>query len=580
MDKHFLVKWVRFCRTKLSGYLVVLFTCFSVINVYATETKEVNLSPLFIQLSDIMGEVKENNVQQAKIQLTDLAQNFTQFPQHTSVAGNEVSQAIEQAQTDLNQFSLTRISSALLAFEKEQHPIDVQAQKHQFEKRVLPAFVLLRQRIAEGNLEQIKVQYRIFNTIWVQNERTVRDVSLSYYGEIETAMALLRISIETTPVDFVKIDRKAQILDDLFQAYLSGQKAQIKVVGDYNLSDGITLLEEGLTAFKQGNINLGQEKLTHFIQIWPIIEGQVSTRNPSLYTQLESQIPIIVAQGKDLKQQQALQRLIGSLNQINPHQAYTMLDAMLILLREGLEALLVVMALVSALRVANRPQGYKWVTGGVVTGLMASILVAFALHTFFPSISSGANREVIEGIVGIIAVVMILTIGVWLHSKSSIQSWNAYLKQHMGKALTTGGFISLFSLSFLAVFREGAETILFYVGILPNISLTDFSLGIGAAILILLLLSLVMIKTSVKLPVPTMFRLLTWLLYILGFKILGVSVHSLQLIGYLPLKIIDSLPTIEWIGFYATTQTVFAQILYLAAIILLQRYMQLQEKRA
>ena len=71
---------------------------------------------------------------------------------------------------------------------------------------------------------------------------------------------------------------------------------------------------------------------------------------------------------------------------------------------------------------------------------------------------------------------MILTIGAWLHSKSSLNAWQAYIKKHMNKALTTGSFISLFALSFLSVFREGAETILFYVGILPNISTESFAL--------------------------------------------------------------------------------------------------------
>lgn len=577
MDKLYSARIVTVCRATLWFCLALCLTLFTVTTAQATQKNDVNLSPLFIQLSDVMGAVKQNQPQQAQTLLSNLQQQFEAIPQHTSVAGKAVSQAFQQAETDLNLDTLTKVSAALLAFDKEQHPLDVAAQKRLFEKRVLPAFNALQQSIAGRNLNQIKAQYRLFNSAWGRNERTVRDVSLSYYGQIETAMALLRVSIETAPVDFAKVDLKAQALNNLLQGYLSGKKAQTAATTHYRLTDGINLLQEGLRAFKQGDSVLGQEKLTTFIQIWPVIEGDVSTRNPSLYTRIESNVPIILAKGSEIKQQQQLQSIISELEQIKPNQAYTAIDAMLILLREGLEALLVVMALVSALRVANRPQGYKWVTGGVIVGLVASILSAFALRAFFPSVSSGANREVIEGIVGIIAVVMILTIGVWLHSKSSIQVWNVYIKKHMGKALTTGSFISLFSLSFLAVFREGAETILFYVGILPNISLSDFTLGIGLAVAILAVLSFIIIKTSVKLPVPTMFKILTWVLYILGFKILGVSVHSLQLIGYLPLNIVESLPNLDWLGFYATTQTLIAQVIYIVAILLLQRYMQKQE---
>jgi high-affinity iron transporter len=146
----------------------------------------------------------------------------------------------------------------------------------------------------------------------------------------------------------------------------------------------------------------------------------------------------------------------------------------------------------------------------------------------------------------------------------------------MNKALTTGSFISLFALSFLSVFREGAETILFYVGILPNISTESFALGVGIAVILLVILAVVILKSSVKLPVPTMFKILTWVLYILGFKILGVSVHALQLTAVLPTTIIDILPNIEWLGFYATLQTIIAQLVYIALILLLQRWLKRQ----
>lgn len=91
----------------------------------------------------------------------------------------------------------------------------------------------------------------------------------------------------------------------------------------------------------------------------------------------------------------------------------------------------------------------------------------------------------------------------------------------MGKALSTGGLISLFGLSFLAVFREGAETIVFYAGILPKISTQAFLSGIAAAIVLLLALAWIMAKTSVTLRVAKKCVFLTWLIYALGFKILA-----------------------------------------------------------
>ncbi|MFC0322789.1 FTR1 family protein [Gallibacterium melopsittaci] len=554
-----------------------LICCFLLFVMAAMADTKFNLSPLFIQLSDAMSAVKESNPEQAKQDIEQIKQQFLAIPEHTSPAGQVVLEKLTDALETTKIEQLNALSSAMLAFDKEQHPLDVNEQKQRFKKRIVPAFTHWQTIVAENKAQPditiLKQQYRLFNGIWTKNERLVRDVDMSYYGKIETSLALLRVAIETEPLDYQRVEQHTQKIADQFTDFLSGKTTEA-VTSNYQLSDGITLLQEGLQAFQQQDNATAQTKLTTFIEIWPSIEGEVSTRNGSLYTRVESEIPVILAKGQEVKYQANLQQIIDQLALINPAASYTALDAMLILLREGLEALLVVMALVSALRVANRPQGYKWVSGGVVAGLLLSLVAAFALQRLFPTTSSGTNREIIEGGVGIVAVLMILTIGAWLHSKSSLKAWQAYIKKHMSKALTTGSFISLFALSFLSVFREGAETILFYVGILPNISTESFALGVGIAVVILAILAVIILKTSVKLPVPTMFKILTVVLYVLGFKILGVSVHALQLTKILPTTILDGLPNVEWLGFYATLETVIAQFVYIGVILLLQRWLQ------
>lgn len=182
--------------------------------------------------------------------------------------------------------------------------------------------------------------------------------------------------------------------------------------------------------------------------------------------------------------------------------------------------------------------------------------------------ASGANRETLEGVIGIVAVVMMMGVGAWLHSKSNIKAWNRYIQNELGRAMTTGSFISLFLLAFLSVFREGAETILFYVGILPKIMMSDFLLGIAMALVILAVVAVILFKTSVKLPIPLLFKILTATIYFLGFKILGVSISALQLTNHLPRTTID-LPSVAWAGFYPSMQGLLAQALYIAVIICL-----------
>lgn len=555
------------------------------ISADTTTSKRVPMSHLYVTLSDAMAESKNGQDEQAKGHLTELQKAFNAINnianQSQTSKGQEVSQAIEQAIKHPQPEQLSALSNALYAFEQEQNPVDYSAKRQTFKKQMVPAYEQLNHAIEQASAHDaasLKTAYQQFNAAWLGNERVVRNTSMGHYGQMETAMALMRVALETAPLDLDKIRQQSQHLKSAIDSYNRGETATAES-GAYDFNGGVQLLRDGLDAFRLGQLSQGQEKLTTFITIWPSIEGEVSTRNPSLYSRIENQIPVILAHGNDAGQQKTLSDLIGDLEQINPQAQYGVIDAMLILLREGVEALLIVMALVSALNVAQQPQGKKWIYGGVIAGLIASILGALALQKLFPAVSAGASREKLEGFIGIAAVLMMLMVGAWLHSKSSVQSWNAYIKKHMGKALSTGSLVSLFGLSFLAVFREGAETIVFYAGILPKISTQAFLIGIVAAIVLLLALAWLMAKTSLTLPVAKMFRVLTWLIYALGFKILGISLHALQLTGIMPMS---TLPN-TWLesnalGIYPTVETLTAQAVYIGLIVVIQFFIHQSSK--
>ena len=560
------------------GFLLVLLLSLSnaafAQTTASTATKKVPTSHLYISLSDAMDASKRGDSAASTQSLKQIQTEFEQIESHNSAAGQVVSQTLSQAIAAPDEAHLSAVSNALYAFEQEQNPVDYTAKREEFKRKIMPAYEELNRAITQAkseDAESLRLAYQKFNAIWVASERVVRNTSMGHYGAIETAMALMRVAIETQPLDLNKVQKQSEKLKQALDSYNSGQ-TMAATSSAYQLSDGLQLLRHGLTAFQGQNITEGQDKLTQFIEIWPSIEGDVSTRDPNLYNQIESQIPVILAHGEDPNQQQQLQKLINQIAQIDPQAQYTAIDAMLILLREGLEALLIVMALISALNVAQQEQGKKWIYGGVIAGLIASVLGAIALQKLFPVATAGSNREFIEGIIGVITVFMMLVVGAWLHSKSSLQAWNAYIKKHMGKALTTGSLLSLFGLSFLSVFREGAETILFYAGILPKISTSSFISGIVMAVLVLGIIAVLLFKTSLKLPIAKMFKVLTWVIYALGFKILGVSIHALQLTGYLPMTSLRS----QWLevsalGIYPTVETLLAQAIYIVIVILIQR---------
>lgn len=541
--------------------LVVLVLTFLAPPVAAEDS----YSHLFITITDATRALQKEDLPAAEQLISQLQEDFIQVENHSSKAGQEVTKRLAELATTPTEEHLVAVSKALLDFEAEQHPVDVEAEKERLMTKLAPYYDRLQEAIDRRDIHAVKEQYKKLNSTWTINERIVRDTSTSHYGKIETAFSFLRSSIEAEPVDYNSIQASFDDLKGAVQAFKDGKEVA-EVVTTLTLKDGIALLEQAGTAFEAGDKAKGASLMKEFITIWPSIEGDVSTRQPSLYTRVESETPVIMVRGDEADYQEKLAQLIVALSTIDTSASYNAFDAMLILLREGVEALLIVMALISTLKASKQKRGLLWVYGGAVSGLLASAVLAIALQQFFPTLSSGTNREIIEGAVGIVAVVMMIVIGIWLHSKSSVKKWNAYMEEQMRMVTASGSFISMFALSFLAVFREGAETILFYAGILPKIRFSEFLLGIGLAFLVLSILAILMVQTTRNIQPHRVFFYLTWLIYALAFKMLGVSIHALQLTTILPNHIVKGIPTVDAIGLYPSLEILLSQLLLIVFI--------------
>ena len=546
---------------KLLIILAIAFLFFAK-PVFAEEA----FSQLFVKVTDATRAVEQGNQAKAKQLVAEIKEEFEQLENHDSPAGKEVSKALTI--NEVTKENLTTISSELLKFDKEQHPVDLKAEKEKLVSRLESRFADLQAAISAKNLEQTRSAYKKMNSTWTVNEGVVRDNSTAHYGRIETAISFLRSAIETEPVDFSSVQSSFDDLKTAIDSFVKGEEVAT-TEGNLTLKDGIQLLEKALDEFKAGKTQEASSNMKKFITIWPSIEGDVSTRNPSLYTRVESETPVIMVKGSEKEYQDQLQALINDLSQIDTSASYNFFDAMLILLREGVEALLIVMALVTTLKAAKMKKGLKWVYTGAVMGILASLAIAVLLQFLFPAVSSGSNREIIEGAVGIFAVLMMIMVGIWLHSKSSIKKWNDFMESQMKAVTATGSFISMFALSFLAVFREGAETILFYAGIYPRIDKASFFLGIGLAFLVLFVLALIMNKASTYFKPHRIFLILTWLIYALAFKMLGVSIHALQLTNILPSHLMNGFPSIDWAGIYPSLEVVTCQLIFVVIVLII-----------
>ena len=533
-------------------------------NVIAKES----YSGLYIKITDAATAVKNNRQDDAKKLFSEIKEEFKKVKNSDSVQGKKVQELLNKEKNTLTEDDLRQVTAALLSFEKEQNPVNDEEEKKNFKSRMYPALDVLEKAIQSKNVEQMKKEYLKFNGVWTRNESFIRSRSVSYYGKVETAMSFLRSSMEVEPFDYENTMNSFNDLKSSIQDYLDGKKMENNVSGTVTLKEAVDMLKDALEAFKNGDKTKGQSKVKEFIQVWPTVEGDVSTRNSALYTKVETQTPIIMVKGTEKQYQDQLQGLITELSQIDTKAKYTFIDAMFILLREGVEALLIVLALVSSLKAAKQKKGLRWVYAGAAAGILASVVIAFILQALFPTVSSGTNREILEGFVGIFAVIMMIGIGFWLHSKSSLKSWKNYIDRKMDIVLSTGSFVSMFVLSFLAVFREGAETILFYVGILPLISLQNLITGVVSAILILIVIALVLIYASSKIKIHQVFFVLTWTIYFLAFKMLGTSIHMLQVVGILPLHVIHFIPTVEVLGIYANIEVFISQLILIIIIMI------------
>ncbi len=245
---------------------------------------------------------------------------------------------------------------------------------------------------------------------------------------------------------------------------------------------------------------------------------------------------------------------------------YGIFDATIILLREGLEALLVIAALLAFLARSGNADKQRWVWAGSAAGVAVSIAVAVTV-TLAVSASSaaGIDPELLEGITGIVAGVMLVYVSYWLHSKADLRKWDRWLRDRSARALARNSLLSLGLIAFLAVLREGSETVLFYLGIASSIAIGDLLLGLAAGTAALAVAGVLMIGLGVRLPVRPFFLGTSVLVYYLAFKFLGSGIHALQVVGLVRATPADTLPDIGVLGMFPTWETTAVQLALLAA---------------
>lgn len=532
-------------------------------------------SHLYIAISDALMNTKQDKEAEAKQALEQFAVDWAKVSSEQKEAKAKVdeilAQATEATSKDERLEALSALSNALRALEKLENPVDEAAQRAEFGQKFKPIMADFEKALASGDIQAIDEAYKDFNSKWNKNERPVREQSIAMYGQIETQMAFLRISISAEEPDVALMQSQFDDLKQTIEDFVAGKETADVVEGEYSLATLIAYIDEANDFLDAGDYQAASNKIREFITIWPSVEIEISTRNSSLYTKIESDMPMIASDLlKSNVDQQAITKQLNTfrteIELIQVDSDYTIWDAALILLREGLEALLIILALVSFLNKSGQNKMRKWIYVGAFVGVLLSAIAAILMSTILNSATIDTNRELMEGYVGLVAAAMMIGVGIWLHSKSSVVSWNRYISKQMGNAISSGSIFAMAMISFLSVFREGAETLVFYAGIAPKMETSQFILGIVVALLILAVLAVVLFKASGKIPIHKFFAVATILIYVLAFKIIGVSLHTLQLTDNLSTMIVDGLPVISLIGFYPTVETIIGQSILLVLV--------------
>jgi high-affinity iron transporter len=239
----------------------------------------------------------------------------------------------------------------------------------------------------------------------------------------------------------------------------------------------------------------------------------------------------------------------------------TFFQSLLIILREGFEAILVIGAVCAFLIKTGNRARLRSIWTGTALGLAASAVTAVVLQTVLRSMP--ASREIIEGATMLIAVAVLFSVSYWLISKVEAARWQQFIRDKVTNALEHGGGSALAFVAFLAVYREGAETALFYQALFGEgkDAVGPIVLGIVAGAAILAVLFTLFYRYGVRIPLRPFFAVTSVVLYYMAFVFAGKGVRELQEGDVVSITPIPGFPSVDAMGIYGTVETLLAQLI-------------------
>lgn len=248
---------------------------------------------------------------------------------------------------------------------------------------------------------------------------------------------------------------------------------------------------------------------------------------------------------------------------------WALFNSFTIIFREGLEVAILFGIILSIVKLSENALAITISYLGIISAIFLGI-ITWIISQFIISIST-LQREMLEGIVSLLAAIVLFQVSYWLISKSENKIWIGYIKEKLKSSLNKSNLFFIFSLSFLAGYREAFETVLFYQAMIINTPKTDLNyviFGFLLGLITIIIISYGILKLQLKLPLNLIFPITVTLLYILSFIFTGQAIRSFQEANLISTTSLNFLPTIDFLGIYPTIETTLAQSIFIILVIL------------
>ena len=250
-----------------------------------------------------------------------------------------------------------------------------------------------------------------------------------------------------------------------------------------------------------------------------------------------------------------------------------------IILREGFEAILIVGAIIAYLAKSagedkeKKKKYLRPVYIGSLLGIAGSFVLAWLLYAL--RLANSAQQEIIEGVTALTAVAVLYYVSNWMLSKSETDAWTAYIKGQTAKSTESGSTWALAVTAFLAVFREGAEVVLFFQPLLSdeNISMVWAGFGVGCVCLVFVYLAIHFL--SLRIPIKPFFIATSVLMFIMSISFLGGGIKELiegdvlMMTSPAWLSWIPTNDLLDVLGIYPCLETLVPQLLLMIITVII-----------